>query len=293
MKRLRMEGRVVVALAVTIFFWAAAFAAIRAGLESYGPGQVALLRLLIASVILAAYALVTRMRMPELRDVPVIFVAGFLGFPVYHVGLNFGERTVEAGSASLLIATAPIFIALLATIFLGERLRVLGWVGMVLSFAGAAIISFGEGGGYSFDPNAVPILLAALGESGYLIIQRPYVRKYGSLAFTTYAIWAGTIPTLFFLPGAISEFPSASLQATLAVIFLGIFPTAISYATYAYAASRMPAAVSASFLYLIPALAFLVAWVWLGEVPTLISIVGGVVVISGILIVNAKSSEQI
>ncbi|MDQ5817942.1 MAG: EamA family transporter, partial [Actinomycetota bacterium] len=97
MKSTPLDARLILALIVTVFFWAAAFAGIRVGLESYGPGELALLRLLVASVALAAYAAYTRMRLPEIGDLPVIFAVGFLAFALYHVALNFGERTVSAG----------------------------------------------------------------------------------------------------------------------------------------------------------------------------------------------------
>lgn len=287
-----MDVRVPLALVITTVFWASAFAGIRAGLEAYGPGQVALFRFLVASAVLAGYAALTRMRMPERKDIPAVFLAGLLAFAVYHVLLNYGEVTVSAGSASILIATAPVFTALLAVAFLGERLRVLGWIGMGVSFLGSAMISLGEGEGLSLDPRAALILLAALSTSAYFVLQKPYLEKYGALAFTTYAIWAGTLLTLVYLPGLVSQLRTAPTGTTLAMVYMGVFPTALGYVTYAYAFSRMPAARAASFLYVIPVMAYIIAWLWLGEVPTVLSVVGGVVTLAGVLLVNIRGRRR-
>ncbi|MFN2270976.1 MAG: DMT family transporter, partial [Anaerolineae bacterium] len=165
----RIDTRTLGAAGVTLLFWASAFAAIRVGLTAYEPGHLALLRFLIASAVLGVYAVVTRMRLPEVRDLPAVLLMGLVGITLYHVPLNYGEVTVTAGAASLLISSAPTFTALLASLFLGERLKVWGWAGIGVSFVGAALIAFGEGEGVRFEPRALLILLAAVCTSLYFI----------------------------------------------------------------------------------------------------------------------------
>ncbi|NWJ40805.1 MAG: EamA family transporter [Geothrix sp.] len=294
----KREPRTWLAIAGLLLLWASAFAGIRAGMrlspagavgpDGYGPGELALLRFGTASTVLALYALAKRMRLPERSELPLIGLTGFLGISVYHVALNFGEMTVQAGAASLLISAAPVFTALLSVAVLKERLTRLGWLGILLAFAGVALIALSGGRGLHFTPGALLILLAATVAAVYSILSKKLLRRHAALEFTCYSIWAGTLPLLVFLPGLLRRLPVAAPPATFAVIYLGIFPAAIAYVLWNYALARMPASLLSSFLYLSPVLASLIAWVWLGELPALLTLVGGAIAILGVILVQTK-----
>jgi drug/metabolite transporter (DMT)-like permease len=132
------------AAVLTVVFWGSAFAGIRAGLHSYSPAHVALLRFLCASAALALFVARPGMRRPALRDVPLVVLLGLLGFAFYNIALNTGEQSIASGPAALLIQTLPIWTALAAIVFLGERLRAWGWAGIAVSFAGALVIALGK-----------------------------------------------------------------------------------------------------------------------------------------------------
>jgi drug/metabolite transporter (DMT)-like permease len=276
------------AVAVTLLLWASAFAGIKAGLAAYTPGQLALLRFLVGSSSMALFARLKGIGLPERKDIPRILIVGFLGFTVYHVFLNYGEQSVSAGGASLIVSFTPVLTALLAVLLLGERLRPAGWVGIAISVGGVAIISFGEGGGIALEPGSALILVSSLGSSLYNVFQKPFLKRYDPVAFTTYAMTAGTLFMLVFAPGLPGAMIRAPLNATLSVAYLGVFPGAIAYSTWTFALSRMPASRLATSLYLSPVLAIGIAWLWIGEIPTLLSLLGGAVTLVGVLLTNTK-----
>jgi len=139
-EKVSIDFRIIMAITVTLIFWASAFAGIRAGLKAYSPGNLVLFRFLTASIVLL----------------------GFIGITVYHLALTFGELKVTAGSASILIASAPIFTAILAMFILKEKINTWGWTGIVISFLGVSLVAIGEGEGVRFEPAALLILLAAI-----------------------------------------------------------------------------------------------------------------------------------
>ncbi|MBT2695265.1 EamA family transporter [Bacillus sp. ISL-55] len=278
---------------LVILLWGSAFAGIRHGLEGYSPEHLSFLRLLIGSLALVCYAAIIKMKLPELKDWPVIFLFGFLGFAVYQTALSFGELTVSAGAASLLVSTSPVFIGLLGSVFFQERTGKWYWSGATISMAGIFLISFGAGGGFELGIGIILILIASLSESLYFVFQKNFLDKYGALPFTAYTIWAATIIMAFFSPGIVSQIAEAPLGATMSAIYLGLFPTVIAYFAIAYITAKSGASEAASSLYLTPAASFLIAWIWLGEVPATLTVAGGVLTLIGVSLTYIKGRKEV
>ncbi|MGE6552604.1 DMT family transporter [Bacillus mycoides] len=282
----KWDFRIVCAHAFTILIWGTAFPGIRMGLEAYTPEHLTLLRLLIASLILLLFSLIYKLRLPDLKDIPVIFIFGALGFTIYHIALNYGEQSVNAGPASLIISVTPILTAILASVFMNEKMKLNGWIGGVISLVGIAFLSLSQGDSIQLNSGVLLILLAAFSESLFFVFQKSYLKKYGFLPFTIYTIWSGTVCMLIFLPGIYQEIVAAPIEITLSVIYLGVFPTVLPYIALAYITSHAGASEATSSLYLTPVTACFIAWIWLDEVPTFVSIIGGIITILGVVIAH-------
>lgn len=272
-------------VALTVLFWASAFPAIRAALAAFGPAEVAALRFAVASLALGLYLAWARPALPSLADLPRILAAGGLGIAAYNLLLNTGSRVVDAGTASFVVNTAPVFTALLGAALLGERLRPLGWFGIGLSFAGVALIAVGRGD-MGFGTGALLVLAAAVCQASQFVLQKPLLARCGALPVTACLLWAGTAMLLPFLPGALGAAAQAPAHALGAVLFLGLGPAALAYVAWSYALARLPVSRAASFLYLVPPVATLIAWVWLGEAPGWGALLGGAVALAGVVLVN-------
>ncbi|MDV6377820.1 DMT family transporter [Sporosarcina sp. GW1-11] len=280
----------------TVVAWGSSFAAIRVSLlGGYSPGHLVLTRFMVASLVFVLYALWprTKIRLPAWRDVWKILLLGWTGISIYHFGLTYGEQTVSAGTAGLFIATVPIFTSIIAVIFLKERMSPLGWIGMAIGLAGVALITIGSAeGAVEVSVGAWFILVAVIATSFFFVFQKPLFTRYTPIELTAYFTWAGTLPFLYFTPGLISEIQGATLEATVATVYMGVIPATIAYVTWSTALSIADAGAVSSLLYVEPVVAILVAWVWLQELPSGLSTIGGLVAILSVIAVNWEAMRR-
>jgi drug/metabolite transporter (DMT)-like permease len=280
---------------ITVIIWGSAFAAIRASLQGgYSSGHLVLFRYLIASLSFVIYAFLpgVNFQLPAKKDWIRILILGWIGISTYHIGVTFGSQTVSAGTAAMLVASSPIFTTIIAMVVLKERLQVMGWIGLFIGFAGIAVITIGSNDTFTFSTGIIFILIAAAATSVFFVLQKPLFARYKPIELTAYFTWAGTLPFFVFTPGLIEGIEHASLQANLSAIYVGIFPAGIAYVTWAIALSLGNASSVSTILYIEPVFAILVAWVWLQEWPSTLSIVGGIVTVSGVLVVNLLGKKK-
>ena len=282
----KLSRPAVLALTGAVILWGSAPVGIRAALPGYTPAQLSLLRFSIASVLLAIYAPFAGIRRPRPQDIPSLILASLLGITFYNIILNVGLTTVSAATASFMVAATPIWTVLLAMVFLGERLTPFGWSGVLLSFLGIGLIADQGGHGLHFSPGALYILLGTFAYAGYQVVQKRLLVRFNAFEFTCYSCWFGTVLMIPFGRGLIAAMHSAPLAATLAVVYLAVFPAAIANVGWTYALSFIPASRMSSFLYLMPVVTLVIGWVWLREVPSLLSLAGGALAIVGVSMVN-------
>ncbi|MFH9863422.1 DMT family transporter [Streptomyces sp. NPDC017202] len=273
------------AASVTVVLWASAFVSIRSAGTAYSPGALALGRLLAGALTLGAICLVRREGLPPRSARRGIAVSGVLWFGFYMVALNWGEQEVDAGTAALVVNIGPLLIALLGARFLGDRVPPRLLAGMAVSFAGAVTVGLSmSGGGGSSLFGVVLCLLAAVAYAGGVVAQKPALGRAGALQVTTFGCLVGAVTCLPFAGQLVGDAADAPLSATLNMVYLGVFPTALAFTTWAYALARTTAGRMGATTYAVPSLVVLMSWLALGEVPGVLTLAGGALCLAGVAV---------
>jgi drug/metabolite transporter (DMT)-like permease len=266
---------------------------IRAAAVDLSPGVIALGRLLIGSLALGLLVAVRRPGMPSGRALIPIAVVGIVWFGGYNIALNTAERHLDAGTAAMLVNVGPILIAILGGLFLGEGFPPRLLAGCVIAFVGAVTIGVATSGNGPAGDATLGIALCLAAAFAYAVgvtVQKSVLRTTAAVTVTWLACLVGAIVCLPFAPQLVSEVGVASGESLAWLVFLGIFPTAVGFSTWAFALSRTTAGRLGSMTYLVPAVAIVLGGLLLGEAPPLLAIGGGAVAIVGVVI--ARSSPR-
>jgi drug/metabolite transporter (DMT)-like permease len=284
----------VAAVATTLVFWASAFVAIRHLADSFHPGALALGRMLVGAACLSVVALRRRpLPRPTAADWRRIVVIGVLWYAVYMLALNAAERTVDAGTASMILQLSPIVIAVLAAVFLGESFTARLGIGLALAFAGVALIGFASGDS-SGSRSVVGVLLCLIPVAAYsvsLVLQKPLASRYAAVHLTWLACGIGAIVMLPWLGQLVGDLRDASASEIGWLVFLGVCPTAIAFTTYGYALQHISASRLGISTYVVPVISIALAWMLLGETPPALAYVGGVIALVGVAVTRNRSTR--
>ena len=268
-----------------VVMWASAFPAIRVAAPGLGVVGLSFVRLAVAALVLLAVAPFADVRPPERRHALLLAAAAFFGMTAYQVLLNAGELHVPAGPASIVVASAPLVSVAIAALGLGERLTAAKIAGSSVAIAGVAVVCLSRAGA-SLTSALWIVVGAAVVQGIYHPLTKPLLRTRSALEVATYTMVAGALMALPLLPWGWHQLAGAPASAWASALYLALVPSALGFVLWGYAMANLPVATSTSLLYLVPAVAVFIAFVWLGEIPHSGELLGGLVVIAGVVLVT-------
>ena len=269
--------------------------AVRVAVQEVPPLSLAVLRfgqgglLLVFVLLLVGARDLLRVRW---RDLPLLMLLGAVLFAVFPVSFNASLRLIEASRGALILATIPLWSALLARIARSERLAPRQVVGVLLSLAGVGLAlaerGVGSRGGLGSLAGDGLMLVTALCGAAYAVLAQRAFARYGALTVTTYAMVFGT---LLLLPAALAEglagvLPQLDRRTVALLVFLGVFGGALGFFLWTFALTRLTPTQVAVYINLNPLVAILLAAALLAERLTIVFAAGFGAVLVGVLLVN-------
>jgi len=283
-------------LGLLALIWGINFSVIKATLAFVSPLAFNALRFPLAILVLSLAGLGTSRVRPSRPDTVRLIALGFFGNVVYQLLFILGLDNTSAGSGSILLATSPVWTAILAGALKQDRISRLLVAGMLLTVVGVTLVVWGGNRNtlwISQDTlwGNVLILLAAVVWAVYTVAGKGLVDRYGPLRVTAWTLWAGT-------PGVVAlgipdllrtDWAAMPVSAVLGVLFAGLGGIGVAYLIWYAAVGVLGSSRTALYSNTVPVVALLTAWVWLGEVPRPLQMLGGVLVVAGVVVARGLS----
>ncbi|HUT98683.1 MAG TPA: DMT family transporter [bacterium] len=282
-----------------VLVWSGAFAALKFGLSTLSPGAAVLLRFLPVWLVCGVYLVHRRREFAKLlKGHPwKIAGAGLLGVAGYHLFLTFGLAGVTSAASSLIVACGSLFTYLFSVLARTERPRLVRFAGIAVALGGLfVVLRYGSGAGFKLEYlwYALVVFGAPLAWSGYTVVSKKIMNAGCDIRLLTAAtFFLGGLPAFFFIDRTFFE--AFASPGTLLLIggYLGLVASLAGYFAWNWALSRSDPSQVAAFIVLIPVLAHLWGYVFLGELLTWLAAVGGVLVLAGVLIVNVAGRNKL
>ena len=292
MNRKHIAAYIEVTFAVLV--WGASFIATKLALRDLAPVTVVWMRFAIGVLILGvATGIRKQVSLPKKQDIFYFCLLGFLGITFHQWLQSTGLQTVQASTTAWIVATTPVFIAILSWIFLRERLLWLQITGIILATMGVLlVVSKGDlralFRGHFGTTGDILILISAPNWAVFSILSSRGLKKYPATQMMFYVMAIGWLLTsiLFLSSGNVADMHHITSSSLIGVGFLGIFCSGLAYIAWYDGLQALPASQIGAFLYLEPLVAVLVAWAVLGESLIPISLLGGAVILLGVRLVQ-------
>lgn len=290
------QGWALLALAATVLLWGTSYAAAKTALGHFSPSVLIGLRMVMASLVLLPFW--HRLPKPNYQpgDWKWLLGLGLLQPCLYFVLEVKALQFTSSGQAGTVAALAPLFVALLAWIWLKERMGLHGILGLLLSLTGVVLLSLGADHQQS-APN--PLLgnalqlLAMLCIAFYMVILKRLSSRYDTWWLTGSQNLLGV---LFFLPAVVSapagELLSAPPEAWYSVVYLGGLVSLGGFGLYNMAMRWIPASQAAMSINLVPLVALFMGWLWLDEALTSLQWVAALAIFAGVVLGQLPGGRQ-
>ncbi|MCA3561051.1 MAG: DMT family transporter [Aestuariivirga sp.] len=285
-----MELRAFAAMMFTIVIWGIGPVFLRSLSVELGPADHLVIRYTIVTVIYAFSLAIFGGWRIERKDWPRLLVISLIGMMGYNLGSAFGFAHVTAGIGSLIIGTQPLLIALMGTLIAKERLTLAAIAGLIIGFLGIVLLVWHDLGsstdGWGFLAGCTLIFLSGAAWAVYVIVSKPLIRKYGAFSISAMSLSLCSLAMVPMLarPSTLTTLTNMTARSWLELGYIAIISTMLCSVTWNYAASRMRAAASGAFLYLIPIIGVAAGAVILSEHVTSGMVMGGALILIGVAI---------
>ncbi len=290
-----MKGKPYTALVLSMIFWSFSFVWFKIANKSYDPITIVFIRLCIATVFLSTYLWITHgFKGVRKADRKYFLLLAFFEPFLYFLGESHGLTYVSSTAGSVIISTIPVFAVIFAWVFYRERLKLINYIGVAVSFIGVIIFIADSSGGLVINIKGLALLfLAVISAVGYNMVLHRLASEYNPVSIVNIQNAIGVVLFLpLFLIFDLKKFIATGIVADFSsVVLLAIFASSGAFVLFAYSVRHLGISRANIFSNLIPVFTAIFAFLLVGDKLTLLNGAGMAVVIGGLFLSQIGKKE--